>query len=98
MFIDLDRFEIINDTLGRDAGDLVSVEVAQRLRGTDIVARLGGDEFVVASVGIEAHSEATAVAQKVLEQIDRPIAIDERDYSVTARVGISRCPTDGQDV
>lgn len=102
MFIDLDRFKIINDTLGHDAGDLVLVEVAQRLRAslrdTDIVARLGGDEFVVLIEGIEANSEAAAVAQKVLEQIGRPIAIDERDYSVTASIGISQYPTDGQDV
>lgn len=102
MFIDLDRFKIINDTLGHDAGDLVLVEVAQRLRAslrdTDIIARLGGDEFVVLIEGIEGNGEAAAVAQKVLEQIGRPIAIDERDYSVTASVGISQYPIDGQDV
>lgn len=101
MFIDLDRFKFINDTLGHDAGDLVLVETARRLgrslRELDIVARLGGDEFVVLIEGLESGTEAAAVAQKVLDQVGRPIRIDDRDYSVTASIGISVFPTDGDD-
>jgi diguanylate cyclase (GGDEF)-like protein len=100
-FIDLDRFKQINDTLGHEAGDELLKEVASRLkaclRDSDIVARLGGDEFVVLLTDLEEEKYAATVAQKIITVIAKPFVLLGQDFRVTASIGISTYPLDGQD-
>ncbi len=102
LFIDLDHFKEVNDTMGHPAGDALLQEVARRLgaavRQSDLVARLAGDEFVVL---IEEHGgpeEVMIVAQKALVALAAPIVIDWREASVSASIGIASFPEDGADV
>jgi diguanylate cyclase (GGDEF)-like protein/PAS domain S-box-containing protein len=101
LFIDLNRFKLINDTLGRQIGDQLLVEVARRfrtvLRDQDLVARLGGDEFAVGLFDIGQHFEASMVAQKLLATLNAPIIIDGHDLRVGGSIGISVYPQDGHD-
>ncbi|MGB9989059.1 putative bifunctional diguanylate cyclase/phosphodiesterase [Massilia sp. SM-13] len=101
LFIDLNRFKLINDTLGRAAGDELLREVARRfrlaLRDQDLVARLGGDEFAVGLFDISQHYEASMVAQKLLSVLNEPFLIDGNDLRVDASIGISVYPQDGND-
>lgn len=101
LFLDLDRFKQINDTLGHDAGDLLLKEVSARLRHTlrisDTVARLGGDEFVVLVPELKDDAQADAVARKILGAISRPFLFPGQELRVTCSVGISRFPEDGTD-
>jgi diguanylate cyclase (GGDEF)-like protein len=101
MFMDLDRFKQINDTLGHEAGDQLLCEVAKRLRScvreSDTVARLGGDEFVVILTRIERDEDAAVVAQKVLAALGRPFLLAGQDFRVTVSIGICRFPGDGED-
>ena len=101
LFIDLDRFKTINDTLGHAAGDdllkVMASRLAALLRGADLVARLGGDEFVVlidACVEPEALSQ---VASRLLAVLSEPLALAERNVQVSASVGISLYPSNGTD-
>jgi diguanylate cyclase (GGDEF)-like protein len=100
LFLDLDRFKQINDTLGHEAGDQLLQEVAQRLqaclRDSDTVARLGGDEFIVLLPALE-EQYAAAVAQKILSAVARPFLLSGQDFCVTASIGISTYPQDGLD-
>lgn len=100
-FIDLDRFKMINDTLGHDAGDQLLREVAARfkqtLRTVDTIARLGGDEFVVLIEEIEDLSYVTTVARKILSAVLQPITIMGEECRVTASIGVSSYPKDGED-
>jgi len=101
LFIDLDDFKAINDTLGHEAGDQLLCEVANRLkqvlRGSDVVARFGGDEFVVLiQETVDVESVAT-VAQKILFSIRKPVALMGRAHEVTASVGVSVYPADAGD-
>jgi len=101
MFIDLDRFKIINDSLGHDAGDMLLREMARRLthclRASDVVARIGGDEFV-ALVQEAADEEAMAmVARKILAAAIEPLEILGRECRVTASIGIARFPDHAAD-
>ncbi len=102
MFIDLDRFKIINDTLGHESGDVLLREVAQRitehLRTGDMVARLGGDEFVVLLEDIEDAAGVGAVAEKLIEALTSNFTITDREVHVTASIGVSTYPTDAQDM
>lgn len=102
LFIDLDRFKEINDTLGHHIGDRllqVSANRLQRcLREGDGVARLGGDEFVVDLPVLDSREEAMTIAQKILEVLRAPFTIDTYTLHVSASIGISLCPTDGEDV
>ncbi|HJV24871.1 MAG TPA: EAL domain-containing protein [Aromatoleum sp.] len=103
LYLDLDRFKAINDTLGHHAGDLLLQTVAGRLRSTlresDIVARLGGDEFAVLLTGLESVSDVEIVAAKLIEQISVPMTnLGEHDIHVTPSIGIALFPRDGQDV
>ncbi len=102
MFIDLDRFKIINDTLGHNVGDGLLVEVARRLkesvRDSDLVARLGGDEFVVALSGHDTANIAAHVAEKVLAQLSQPYQIEGHLLHSTPSIGISLYPHDGDDI
>lgn len=101
LFLDLDRFKIINDSLGHGAGDLALKIAARRLsrcvRTGDTVARLGGDEFVVLLENLDAPEVVSAVAQQILEALTSPFDIDEREFSITASIGISLYPIDGSD-
>jgi diguanylate cyclase (GGDEF)-like protein/PAS domain S-box-containing protein len=102
LFIDLDRFKNINDTLGHDAGDRVLDEIASRLRGclreTDTVGRLGGDEFVVLIEEVADPAQVALVAQKVLAEVARPIVLDQQEVHITASIGISTYPADSEDM
>ena len=101
MFIDLNRFKPINDTLGHVAGDMLLVEVAMRLRKAvreeDIVARLGADEFAVALFDIDKDYHAGFVAQKLIALFDEPFFIDGHELRVGASIGISMYPQDATD-
>jgi diguanylate cyclase (GGDEF)-like protein/PAS domain S-box-containing protein len=101
LFVDLDRFKVINDTLGHEAGDVLLKSVSQQLRGcvrsSDVVARLGGDEFVVLLQQIGSADEVAAVARVILTAISSPLQILGHDCSVSASVGISMFPLDAED-
>jgi diguanylate cyclase (GGDEF)-like protein len=101
LFVDLDRFKNINDTLGHSAGDQLLQEVARRLRGClregNTVARLGGDEFVVLLPRVGGRAEVEAVAHKVLGATSKPFTALGQEFHVTASVGVSTYPQDGTD-
>jgi diguanylate cyclase (GGDEF)-like protein/PAS domain S-box-containing protein len=101
MFIDLDRFKIINDTLGHQVGDELLREVACRLsnvvRETDFVARLGGDEFVVILPGINNPADAALVASKIINALSTPIEAEGHELHTSPSIGISLFPDDGPD-
>jgi diguanylate cyclase (GGDEF)-like protein/PAS domain S-box-containing protein len=101
MFIDLDHFKKINDSLGHDVGDKLLKSVADRLtacvRRSDTVSRLGGDEFVVLLAQIERPEDAAYSAQKILRALSAPHNIDGKDLDINVSIGISTYPADGQD-
>lgn len=102
LFIDLDRFKLVNDSLGHAVGDQLLQGVAQRLRElgrrSDTLARLGGDEFTFLLPDVDHVEEATVVADKVLAALEQPFVIGGRDIFVSASIGISMYPDDGADV
>ncbi|MRV74227.1 EAL domain-containing protein [Duganella sp. FT92W] len=102
MFLDLDRFKTINDSLGHLTGDQLLKEVASRLcravRASDTVARLGGDEFVVLVPGIRSTDEAARVAEKIIESLAAPFPLEGRLLHITPSIGICIYPDDGTDV
>ena len=101
LFLDLDRFKIINDSLGHSIGDLLLKEVALRLtdcvREGDTVARFGGDEFAVILNDIAEPSDIPSVANKILENLAIPFQSEDRELFVTTSIGISLFPDDGTD-
>lgn len=101
LFIDLDRFKVINDTLGHEAGDRLLKEVTirfkQALRASDVIARLGGDEFVVLIQEIANREQAAIVARKLLSAALKPMELFGQECRVTASIGISVYPDDGED-
>ncbi len=101
LFVDLDRFKLVNDSLGHPVGDKLLQIVAARLRGalreTDTVARMGGDEFTVLAPIIHTVEDAISVARKVRESIKEMFAIEGRELFVTASIGIGIFPDDGAD-
>ncbi|WP_339483039.1 MULTISPECIES: bifunctional diguanylate cyclase/phosphodiesterase [unclassified Pseudomonas] len=101
LFLDLDRFKQVNDTLGHDAGDQLLKEVALRLKAclriSDTVARLGGDEFVILLPELSDDKDVATTAQKILGAIARPFNLQGQEFRVTASVGISVFPQDGLD-
>jgi len=101
LFIDLDGFKKINDSLGHATGDRLLQQTAQRLsqcvRATDTVARWGGDEFLIVLPDLATPESAELVAEKVLEVCSAPYQLDGYELSVTASIGISVCPLDGKD-
>lgn len=102
IFIDLDHFKDVNDTLGHETGDALLREMAERmkalLRNEDTVARLGGDEFTVILADIDAPRAALNVAQKLLQIVERPIELSGHTLHLSASIGISVFPIDGKDV
>jgi diguanylate cyclase (GGDEF)-like protein/PAS domain S-box-containing protein len=98
LFIDLDRFKLVNDSLGHQVGDRLLIAVARRLESTlrppDTVARLGGDEFTVLLDGVSDAHEASAVAERVQHTLRAPFHIDERELHVDASIGIALAGAD----
>ena len=106
MFLDLDRFKTVNDSLGHSSGDKLLKMVSQRLidalREEDTVARLGGDEFIIylatTENQYEIYSHISQIAQKILASIAQPFAIENQDVHVSGSIGIATFPNDGDDV
>jgi len=101
LFLDLDRFKAVNDSLGHDVGDELLQEVGRRLvdtvRESDIVARLGGDEFVVLLPKVAETAHAAAVADKILSAIGKPFSLAGHEFRIGVSVGITLYPDDGED-
>ena len=101
MFIDLDGFKAINDSLGHKAGDLLLQEVARRLQATvrvsDTVARMGGDEFIVLLNNVESAEDAEPVAKKILASFGQPIMLANHGAEIGGSIGISIFPDHGSD-
>ncbi|HEX5623541.1 MAG TPA: EAL domain-containing protein [Sulfuricurvum sp.] len=101
MFLDLDHFKDINDTLGHSIGDILLIQLAKRLtsvlRDEDTVSRMGGDEFIVLLPDTDTNG-AAQVAQKLLASIAQPFSIEEHQLSVTASIGLSFYPNDGSNI
>lgn len=102
MFIDLDRFKTINDTLGHNIGDLLIHAVAQRLKGClregDVVTRFGGDEFLILFPDLVRDQDAAVLAQKIIRVLSRVFVLDGHELFITASIGISIYPADGHDI
>jgi len=102
MFIDLDRFKVVNDSLGHDIGDLLLVEVSKRLghcvREHDTICRMGGDEFTVILRPLQEVDTIHIVANRILNEIDRPFTIKGHVINIGASIGASIYPQDGNDV
>ncbi|MFZ2169669.1 MAG: EAL domain-containing protein [Methylococcaceae bacterium] len=101
MFLDLDRFKLINDTLGHRIGDLLLQAVSDRLkssvRNNDILARLGGDEFIILLSDINLIDDVARIAQKTIDIITGPFTVEGNDIVITTSVGISIYPDDGEN-
>ncbi len=101
LFIDLDRFKIINDTMGHDAGDQLLQEVAARLqqtlRAADAVARLGGDEFIILIEEVTDSNNVATVAHKIITTLIKPLTLVGKECRITASIGISLYPKDAED-
>ncbi|HEX9160899.1 MAG TPA: EAL domain-containing protein [Thermoanaerobaculia bacterium] len=101
LFLDLDRFKVINDSLGHNIGDQLLQAVAARVqscvRDSDTVARLGGDEFTLLLPALGRSEDAALVAQKIIEAVRYPFHIEGREFFITTSIGISLYPEDGAD-
>jgi diguanylate cyclase (GGDEF)-like protein/PAS domain S-box-containing protein len=102
LFLDLDRFKLVNDTLGHSIGDELLCETAKRIKGclreSDTVARLGGDEFVVMLEDIQAPDGAGMVARRVLQALARPVVVEGKEIYSSASIGITIYPFDAQEI
>jgi diguanylate cyclase (GGDEF)-like protein/PAS domain S-box-containing protein len=102
MFVDLDRFKLVNDTLGHMKGDELLQQVAGRLkatlRGGDTLARLGGDEFILLLPDLRNRQDAAMIADKFLECLQQPFYLDSREVHVSASIGIAVYPVDGETI
>jgi diguanylate cyclase (GGDEF)-like protein/PAS domain S-box-containing protein len=100
LFVDLDRFKNVNDTLGHTIGDRLLQQVAGRIgacvRGTDTVARLGGDEFALILTNVQHDEDAQIVAQKILDALRPAFEVDGHEIYITASIGIACCPPSGE--
>ncbi len=102
LFIDIDRFKVINDSLGHSIGDVLLKSIAGRLkkctRECDTIARLGGDEFTILLEEIQTHADAGRTAQKLLDQLSKPYRIEGHELTVTVSIGISTYPIDAENI
>ncbi|WHH60362.1 EAL domain-containing protein [Petroclostridium sp. X23] len=102
LFLDLDQFKLINDTLGHDAGDVLLKKAAERLNKTvsdeAIISRMGGDEFTILLSEVSCEQDVVTFAQKVLEIFTHSFVIDQNEFFITTSIGISIYPQDGQDM
>jgi len=102
LFLDLDRFKLINDTLGHDAGDLLLKAVSDRIRrcvrNQDFIARLGGDEFTVVLEGVTDKEIVSKIAAKICDTLSQPFVFLQQKMFVTTSIGISMFPDDGGDI
>jgi len=102
LFLDLDHFKVVNDSMGHDAGDLLLKAVSERLRsyvrGQDFIARLGGDEFTIVLENIRCSRTAKIIAEKICESLSRPFIFMRREMLVTSSVGISIFPDNGENI
>jgi len=102
LFIDLDGFKNVNDTLGHDAGDFLLKTLAQHfltcIRKTDTISRIGGDEFLLIAGDLKSVDDAARIAQKVLKLVSRPVQIEGQKFSVTASIGIAFYPDHSEDI
>ncbi len=101
LYLDLDRFKAVNDTLGHAAGDRLLQQAAARMkatvRETDVVARLGGDEFAVLQVGSLQPTSATALAKRLIEGLSQPFDLDGHQAHIGVSIGVALAPYDGED-
>ncbi|KKL12379.1 hypothetical protein LCGC14_2536350, partial [marine sediment metagenome] len=102
LFLDLDRFKLINDTLGHDAGDLLLKAVSDRIRrcvrNQDFIARLGGDEFTVVLEGVTDQEIVSKIAAKICDALSQPFVFLQQEMFVTTSIGVSMFPDDGADI
>ncbi len=101
LFIDLDRFKLINDTLGHEAGDRVLIEIANRLRqavrNVDTIARISGDEFTVILTDLDSPDPVSPIADSLIANLQRKVVIQDHDLFIGASIGVSLFPDDGED-
>src|SRR5690606_3283967 len=102
LFVDVDRFKAVNDSLGHGTGDRVLRSIAKRLvrsvRKSDTVARLGGDEFTVIVEDADDLETVTAICDRIIETVAEPLVFADKEISLTCSIGIACCPNDGLDV
>ena len=102
LYVDLDHFKDVNDSLGHSCGDRLLVAIAKRLRGCisagDLVVRMSGDEFIVIALGLPAASAVDYIARRIQEALSAPIEIEGVRLSIISSIGISVCPTDGTNL
>jgi diguanylate cyclase (GGDEF)-like protein/PAS domain S-box-containing protein len=102
LFIDIDHFKNINDSMGHDAGDELLVSIAERLsssiRETDLVARIGGDEFAITLLEMGNPNQVTKIVQHILEVLSKPFFVQSKEINVSASIGISLYPESGSDI
>ena len=101
LFIDLDHFKMVNDTLGHQVGDkllcAMATRLSQQLRAADTLARMGGDEFIILVEGLEDAGALVHIAEKLVETFAAPVELEQRQLFVTGSIGISLYPADGAD-
>jgi len=101
LYVDLDRYKLINDSLGHSVGDQVLIEVARRLREsirrTDVAGRIGGDEFILLLMDLRQREEIESIARKVLAAVERPFVLMNRAHFLSASIGAAVSPDDGRD-
>jgi diguanylate cyclase (GGDEF)-like protein/PAS domain S-box-containing protein len=101
LFLDLDRFKDINDTLGHESGDtllrIIGERLAKAIRTQDLVARMGGDEFIVLALGAPDRPALSALAERIIASIEEPVQLSGTEHFVTASIGIASYPADGRD-
>jgi diguanylate cyclase (GGDEF)-like protein len=102
LFVDLDNFKVVNDTLGHNVGDMllktVAARIAGALRGSDCVCRIGGDEFAVILPDVPGHNDAAVVAGKILNEFAQPLWVENSEIYIGASIGISLYPDDASDM